>query len=92
MRVDVVVFVAGVRGSLPHTPPGAFLQWSGRGSRIGMVEGPAADHRDRHMSPSLCFVAFVRLNNLAQNHFRNVSTSCASHPCWNLLKAPAPWP
>jgi len=44
------------------------------------------------MSPSLCFVAFVRLNNLAQNHFRYVSASCASHPRWNLLNAPAPWP
>ncbi len=88
MRVDVVVFVAGVRGSLPHTPRGAFLQWSGRGSRIGMVEGPATDHRDRHMSHSLCFVAFVRLNNLAQNHFRTCppavrvtpAGTCSMHP------------
>lgn len=59
---------------------------------MGIVDEPAADHRDRHLSPSLCFVTFVRLNNLAQNHFRNVSASCASHPRWNLLKAPAPWP
>ncbi len=65
MRVDVVVFAAGVRGSSPHTLPGAVLQWSGRGSRIGLVEGPAADRGDRHMSPSLCFVVFVRLKNLA---------------------------
>jgi len=92
MRVDVVAFAAGVRGSLPHTPPGAFLQWSGRGSRIGMVDGPVADHGDRHMSPSLRFVGFVRLKNLAQNHFRNVSASCAGDPCWSLLEAPAPWP
>ena len=65
MRVDVVAFAAGVRGSFPHTPPGAFLQWSGRGARIGMAEGPAADRGDRHMSPSLCLVVFVRLKNLA---------------------------
>jgi hypothetical protein len=91
MRVDVVVFVAGVRGSLPHTPPGAFLQWSGRGSRIGMVEGPVAGSGDRHVSLSRCFVAFVRLNNLAQNHFRNVSAGCASHPCWSLLNACVSW-
>lgn len=91
MRVDVVVFAAGVRGSLPHTPPGAFLQWSGRGSRIGMVEVPAADRGDRHMSPSLCFVVFVRLKNLAQNLFRNASASCAGDPCWSLLNAPVPW-
>ena len=89
MRVDVVVFVEGVRGSLPHTPPGAFLQRSGRGSRIGMVEGPVADSGDRHVSLSRCFMAFVRLNNLAQNHFRNVSASCVGDPCWNLLEAPA---
>ncbi len=44
------------------------------------------------MSPSLCFVTFARLNNLAQNHFRNVSASYASHPCSSLLNAPAPWP
>lgn len=60
--------------------------------RTGIVDGPAADHRDRHLSPSLCFMAFVRLNNLAQNHFRNVSASCVSHPRWNLLNAPTPWP
>ncbi len=69
MCVDVVVFAAGVRGSLPHTPPGAFLRWSGRGSRIGMVDGPAANRGDRLMSPSLCFVVFVRPKNLAQNLF-----------------------
>lgn len=44
------------------------------------------------MSPSLRFVVFVRLKNLAQNHFRNVSASCAGDPCWSLLKAPEPWP
>ena len=60
--------------------------------RTDIVDGPAADHRDLHVSPSLRFVAFVRLNNLAQNHFRNVSANCASHPHWNLLNAPAPWP
>ena len=60
--------------------------------RTDIVDGPAADHRDLHVSPSLRFVAFVRLNNLAQNHFRNVSASCVSHPRWNLLNAPAPWP
>lgn len=86
-----MVFAAGVRGRLPHTPPGAFLQRSGRGSRIGMVEGPAADPGDRHVSPSLCFVVFVRLKNLAQNHFRNVTASCAGDHCWNLLNARVPW-
>ncbi|MFC8935651.1 hypothetical protein ACFT1A_26505 [Rhodococcus sp. NPDC057135] len=91
MRVYAVVFAAGVRGSLPHTPPGAFLQWSGRGSRIGMVDGPAADHGDRHMSPSLSFVGVVGLKNLAQNLFRNMFASCAGDPCWSLLKAPVPW-
>lgn len=57
-----------------------------------MVDEPAADHGDPHVSPSLSFVGVVRLKNLAQNHFRNVSASCASHPCSSLLKAPAPWP
>ncbi len=71
---------------------GRFLHWSGRELRTGIVDGPAADRRDRHMSPSLCFVIFVRLNNLAQNHFRNASASCASRPCSSLLNAPAPWP
>lgn len=71
-----------------QTSTGAFLQRSGRELRTGIVDGPAADHRDRYLSPSLCFVAFVRLNNLAQNHFRNVSASCAGDPCWSLLKAP----
>ena len=85
------VFAAGVRRSLPHTPPGAFLQRSDRGARIGMLEGPAADRGDRHWSPSLCFVGFVRLKNLAQNLFRNVSASCAGDPCWSLLNAPVPW-
>lgn len=89
MRVDVVVFVAGVRGSLRHTPPGAFLQWSDRELRMGMVEGPVADHGDRHLSPSLCLAIFVRLKNLAQNLFRNMSASCASRPCSSLLEAPA---
>jgi hypothetical protein len=60
--------------------------------RTGIVDGPAADPGDRHVSPSLCFVGFVRLNNLAQNHFRNVSASCAGDPCWSLLNAPAAWP
>lgn len=59
--------------------------------RTGIVDGPAADHGDRHVSPSLCFVGFVRLNNLPQNHFRNVSASCAGDPCWSLLNAPAAW-
>lgn len=82
------VFGAGVRGSSPHTLPGAVLQWSGRGSRIGLVEGPAADHGDRHMSPSLCFVVFVRLKNLAQNHFRNVSARCAVTPAGACSRHP----
>lgn len=64
----------------------------GRGSRIGMVDEPAADHRDLHVSPSLCFVVFLRLKNLAQNHFRNVSASYAGGICWNLLKTPPAWP
>ena len=36
--------------------------------RTDIVDGPAADHRDLHVSPSLRFVAFVRLNNLAQRY------------------------
>jgi len=56
---------------------------------MGMVDEPAADRGDRHVSRLLCFVIFVRLKNLAQNHFRNVSASCVGDPCWNLLKAPA---
>lgn len=43
---------------------------------MGMVDGPAADHGDPHVSPLLRFVVFVRLKNLAQNHFRNVSATC----------------
>lgn len=43
------------------------------------------------MSPSLCFVGFVRLKNLAQNLFRNVSASCAGDPCWSLLNARVRW-
>ncbi len=64
-----------------QTSTGGVLQWSGREMRTGIVDGPAAGHRDRHLSPSLCFVASVRLNNLAQNRFRNVSASCAGDPC-----------
>ncbi|RQO52743.1 hypothetical protein DBV08_00115 [Rhodococcus sp. KBW08] len=59
--------------------------------RTGIVDGPAADRGDRHMSPSLCFVVFVRLKNLAQNLFRNVSASCAGDSCWSLLEARVPW-
>lgn len=58
---------------------------------MGMVGGPAADHRGRHLSPSLCFVVFVRLKNLAQNHFRNVSASCAADTGTSLLNTPVPW-
>jgi len=60
--------------------------------RTGIVDGPVADHGDRHVSPSRSFVVLVRLKNLAQNHFRNVSARCASRPCSSLLEAPAPWP
>lgn len=86
----------GLRCGCPRetsqTSTGGFLQWSGRELRTGIVDGPVADHGDPHVSPSLCFVGFVRLKNLAQNHFRNVSASCASRPCSSLLEAPAPWP
>lgn len=86
----------GLRCGCPRetsqTSTGGFLQWSGRELRPGIVDGPVADHGDPHVSPSLCFVGFVRLKNLAQNHFRNVSASCASRPCSSLLEAPAPWP
>lgn len=75
-----------------QTSAGGFLQWSDRELRTGIVDGPVADHGDPHVSPSLCFVVFVRLKNMAQNHFRNVSASCASRPCSSLLEAPAPWP
>lgn len=85
----------GLRCGCPRetsqTSTGGFLQWSVREMRTDIVDGPAADHRDRHLSPSLCFVAFVRPNNLAQNHFRNVSASCAGDPCWSLLNARVPW-
>jgi hypothetical protein len=50
----------------------------------------AAEGRES-ASPSLCFVVFVRLKNLAQNLFRNASASCAGDPCWSLLNAPVPW-
>ena len=59
--------------------------------RMGMVEGPATDRGGRLMSPLSCFVVFVRLKNLAQNLFRNVSASCAGDPCWSLLNARVPW-
>lgn len=86
----------GLRCGCPRetsqTSTGGFLQRSGRELRTGIVDGPAADHGDPHVSPSLCFVGFVNLKNLVQNHFRNVSASCASRPCSSLLEAPAPWP
>ena len=58
---------------------------------MGMVGVPAADHRDLQLSLSLCFVAFVRLKNLVQNHFRNVSASCAADTGTSLLNTPVPW-
>ncbi|GEM_PF-3435875 len=75
-----------------HIPTGVFLQRSGRELRMGMVDGPVADRGDRHVSLSRCFVGFILLKGLAQNHFWNVSASCASRPCSSLLEAPAPWP
>ncbi len=59
--------------------------------RTGIVDGPAADHGDRHVSPSLCFVTLGRRKKLAQNHFRNVPASCAGDPCWSLLNARVSW-
>jgi len=83
----------GLRCGCPRetsqTSTGGFLQRIGREPRMGMVDEPVADRGDRHLSPSLCFVTFDRLKNLAQNHFRNVSASCAADPCWSLLNAPA---
>lgn len=58
---------------------------------MGMVGVPAADRGDRHVSHSLCFVVFVRLKNLAQNHFRNVSASCAADTGTSSLNTPVPW-
>lgn len=58
---------------------------------MGMVDVPVADRGDRHVSPSLCFVGFVRLKSLAQNLFRNVSASCAGDSCWSLLNACVSW-
>lgn len=90
MRVDVVDLMVGVRRDFPYADrslPSAERQEL----RTDLVDEPAAARGDRHVSPSLCFVGFVRLKNLAQNHFQNVSASCAGDPCWSLLNARVPW-